>query len=676
MDRTTTEQSNPKSARIDEFEAIDIVRLMNDEDASVAGAVSKAETQIAAAIELIAQRLSAGGRLFYLGAGTSGRLGVLDASECPPTFNTPPEMVVGVIAGGSAALTRAIEAAEDRADLAVTDLRAHSFSARDVLVGIATSGRTPYVLAGLRFAHELGAPTIGITCNEDSELRSAADLTIAVVVGPEIISGSTRLKAGTATKMVLNLLSTGAMILMGKTFGNLMVDLRASNSKLLARSVRIVQTITGLTPDEAKQQLRACGGELKTTIVSQLRQISAESARDCLRRAAGKLRTALAIEITSSADAAMASASADSSRRLDADKLLIGVDGGGSKTVAWLAHEQVGESRSAATDFNVIGIGASGPSNIHVAGFEAAMQSIRRAIDEAFAHANISARQVHSICLSLAGAGRADERTRIGQWATDEQIAGNVFVATDAEAIAAAARLEHKDRTQNNFAVNPRPHGRGLGRRSTKPGSYFACDPYVGNEIGNNNQVVLISGTGSLAWGINGTGQTARAGGWGPLLGDQGSGYAIGLAGLRNACRQFDRDRGQSELLDALLQSLGLNSVEALIEWAYRADTSRQNIARLAEVVFRAAKNDGATAQIIDAAARSLTELAAVVAQKLSFSSGEFSLSLSGGVFQNQSDFGQTVAHKMSELGVHPCSIYVVRNPVLGAVALRKKGQV
>jgi N-acetylmuramic acid 6-phosphate etherase len=289
-----TEARNPASERIDTLLPLEIVRLMNAEDARVPEAVGREAEPIARAVEVIAQRLRAGGRLVYIGAGTSGRLGVLDASECPPTFSTPPEMVVGLIAGGPGALTRAVEGAEDHPEQAVIDLKAIGLSGADVLVGIATSGRTPYVIGGLKYARELGAFAIGLACNDGSALAGVADLMITPVVGPEVLSGSTRLKAGTATKLVLNMLTTGAMVLLGKTYGNLMVDLKATNTKLVERTRRMVAALTGLSEEAAERKLAECDGELKTAVVAHERGVSADEARDLLVQAGGQLRGALA----------------------------------------------------------------------------------------------------------------------------------------------------------------------------------------------------------------------------------------------------------------------------------------------------------------------------------------------------------------------------------------------
>lgn len=286
----TTESVNPATAEIDALSSLEIVRLINAEDAKIAAAVAAQAEPIATAIDWITLALSGGGRLIYIGAGTSGRLGVLDASECPPTFNTDPRQVVGVIAGGPPALTRAIEGAEDAPDQAVEDLQQVGLTRDDCLVGIATSGRTPYVIGGLEYARQCQIRTIGVTCNAGAQLSRSCDLVIAPIVGPEVINGSTRMKAGTATKMVLNMLTTGAMVRLGKTYGNFMVDLRATNSKLVARSRRIVAQLTDLDESAAAALLERCDGEVKTAIVMQRRQVDAVEARRLLSAADGHLR--------------------------------------------------------------------------------------------------------------------------------------------------------------------------------------------------------------------------------------------------------------------------------------------------------------------------------------------------------------------------------------------------
>src|SRR4051794_7055579 len=278
-DHLLTESRNPRSEAIDKLTACEIVTLMNSEDAAVVEAIRVEAGAIAQAVEWTADRFRRGGRLIYVGAGTSGRLGVLDAAECPPTFGTPPEMVLGLIAGGAAALVRSVEGAEDDAAAARTAVESLRVDAKDVVVGIAASGTTPYVHAALTRSHALGARTALVSCsNPPYQLEGICDVFITVLVGPEIVTGSTRMKAGTATKLVLNTLTTGAMIRLGKTYGNLMVDLRAWNEKLVDRSQRIVMETTGLDRGAAREVIAAADGRVKTAIVMARRGVNKDEA--------------------------------------------------------------------------------------------------------------------------------------------------------------------------------------------------------------------------------------------------------------------------------------------------------------------------------------------------------------------------------------------------------------
>lgn len=288
-----TEKVNPATTEIDRMSALEMVQVINAEDAKVAEAIKQELPHIARAIEGIAERLRRGGRLIYVGAGTSGRLGVLDAAECPPTFNVPPDLVIGLLAGGPIAQARAQEDQEDSFEAGESDVAGLNLTADDVVVGIAASGRTPYALGAVACANSRGALTIGIACNRDTPLEALASIMIAPVVGPEVITGSTRLKAGTAQKMVLNMLSTGSMILLGKTFGNLMVDVQATNLKLHQRALTIVQTVTGLEREAAEELLRASGGEVKTAIVLGKRDLTPEQARERLAAHGNVLRATL-----------------------------------------------------------------------------------------------------------------------------------------------------------------------------------------------------------------------------------------------------------------------------------------------------------------------------------------------------------------------------------------------
>lgn len=294
VDPRLTERRNPRSVNIDLASPLEIVDLMNSEDRTVADAVATQREQVARAIELAELAFRSGGRLIYLGAGTSGRLGVLDAAECPPTFGSDPEMVEGIIAGGDAALTRAAEGAEDLAEGARADLDAVEISAKDFVLGIAASGTTTYVRAGLEHANTLGATTGILACSPPApELLESVDVAIVPLTGPEVITGSTRLKAGTATKMVLNMISTGAMVRIGKTYGNLMVDLRATNAKLRDRSERLLVEICGVEREEAQAMLLASGGSVKTAIVMQKRALDRPEAEARLAAAHGHLRVVL-----------------------------------------------------------------------------------------------------------------------------------------------------------------------------------------------------------------------------------------------------------------------------------------------------------------------------------------------------------------------------------------------
>ncbi|MFI8088340.1 N-acetylmuramic acid 6-phosphate etherase [Streptomyces sp. NPDC086080] len=294
LESLTTEAHRPELADVDRLPTVEIARLMNREDASVAGAVAGQVPLIAAAIDAVAARMARGGRLVYAGAGTAGRLGVLDASECPPTFNTDPARVVGLIAGGPDAMVTSVEGAEDSRELAESDLAALKLTADDTVVGISASGRTPYAIGAVAYARAHGALTVGLACNRGSALAAAAEHGIEVVVGPEFLTGSTRLKAGTAQKLVLNMLSTITMIRLGKTYGNLMVDVRASNEKLHARSRRIVAQVTGADNEAVERALSATDGEVKNAILVLLAGVDGPTATRLLAESDGHLREALA----------------------------------------------------------------------------------------------------------------------------------------------------------------------------------------------------------------------------------------------------------------------------------------------------------------------------------------------------------------------------------------------
>lgn len=293
LTKLTTEQRNPKTMELDSFSPIEIARVMNEENTNVIKAIDEVLPQVASAIEWAGEALNAGGRIIYMGAGTSGRLGVLDAVECPPTFGVSYDTVVGLIAGGEGAFVKAAEGAEDNAEAGAADLAALELESRDIVIGIAASGRTPYVIGGLRYANEAGCRTVAIACNKDSAVGAEAQLAIEPVTGPEVLTGSTRLKAGTAQKLVLNMISTGSMVAAGKVYQNLMVDVKQSNEKLRVRAQNIVMMATECTREQAAEALEACDNHVKGAIAMLLLDCDATAAEAALDEAHGHVRAAV-----------------------------------------------------------------------------------------------------------------------------------------------------------------------------------------------------------------------------------------------------------------------------------------------------------------------------------------------------------------------------------------------
>jgi N-acetylmuramic acid 6-phosphate etherase len=610
MDHLETEARNPASTRLDEMTALELVRLMNAEDDRIPAVVAGQAEAIARAIEVIAARLREGGRLIYLGAGTSGRLGVLDAAECPPTFSTPPGLVLGLIAGGTAALTLAVEGAEDHPELAEKDLADVSLGPGDVVVGIATSGRTPYVLGGMAYARRLHAFTIGLSCSSAAELTGAVDLAIVPVVGPEVLSGSTRLKAATATKLILNMLTTGAMVLLGKTYGNLMVDLKATNSKLRARTNRIIRLLTGLSVEKAGAVLDRSGGELKTALVVQLAGLTPAQARERLQEVGGQVRRAL--------ETASPTASALPNLGTAAD-LVLGIDGGGSHTVALLAR---------APDGSVLARGEAGPSNRHTVGSERALQALDDAVRAAFVAAGLPRGTVKAACLGLAGAGREEDREIIRAWARRIGLAGAVRVMTDADLLLAAGT----------------PEGWG---------------------------VAVVSGTGSITWARSSEGKSSRAGGWGPLLGDEGSGYALAVAGLRAVAQAEDGRTGPTILRERLLSRMGLRRPQDLIPALSGGPLDRPALSVLAPVVLAAAEEGDAVAMAIrQQGARLLAQTVAAAVRAQGWQKTPFPLAVAGSTLVAGDAYRQFLLDEVKALHLSPHPVCLVCDPAQGALRI------
>ncbi len=615
LDHLTTEGQNPDSEALDCLSTLEIVRLMNAEDSRVAKAVGQIAESIAQAIDVITERLAGGGRLIYIGAGTSGRLGVLDAAECPPTFNSPPWQVVGLIAGGAAALTRAVEGAEDHPEFALADLKRVDFSDRDVLVGIATSGRTPYVIGGLEHAKVVGASAIGLTCNDQTDLSRVADLTLAPILGPEIISGSTRLKAGTATKLVLNMLSTGAMVKLGKVYGNLMVDLQTTNKKLADRCLRILTALTGLPRNQSEALLKQCDGDVKTSVVVHQRGVSPTAARQLLEQSFGNLRDALTGDNTIQLR----------EPSVDEPSMVMGVDGGGSKTLAWLID-------TASDTQTPVGVGESGPSNPLAVGWHTALANIDLALNRAFTDAGISRKQVAAACLAIAGTGRDIERQRFEVWAEQRRIAERMLVTHDAHPVLAAG---------------------------TSSGAGIA----------------IISGTGSIAFGQNPQGTIARAGGWGQMFGDDGSGYVIAHAALHAIACAHDGVGPATRLTSDLLQAFNVSTVMDFRECVSADVMDAKRLASLAPLVITAAdEGDNVACGIIEEAARGLSALVLAVHRQLQHQSDSHpvELALSGGILINSERLRERMLELIAREGLRAKHMGIVDKPVQGAVKLAR----
>ncbi|MGL6075662.1 MAG: N-acetylmuramic acid 6-phosphate etherase [Fimbriiglobus sp.] len=610
-----TEARNPASTRLDELTSVELVSLMNREDASIAGVIATQSQVIAQAIDAIATRLSQGGRLIYMGAGTSGRLGVVDASECPPTFQSPPEQVIGLIAGGPGAMFQAVEGAEDSPALGEQDLQALNLTPGDVVCGIAGSGRTPYVLGGMAYARKVGALTVGVMCNNESELEKAVDLPVVAVTGPEILSGSTRLKAGTATKLILNMFTTGAMVRMGKTFGNLMVDMRASNHKLKIRANRIVRTITNTTTEEAEALLSASGGEVKTAIIMHLTKLDVADAREKLAECGGRIG-----QVLGALGQAKPTETNISEKPYRAD-LVIGIDGGGTNTVALLAEAATG---------NVLGRGAAGPSNIQSVGVERGLQALNECIERAFLAAGLPVSEVGAIALGLAGIDRQEGHDVINGWATRERIARKLQIANDATLLLAAGT----------------PEGWGI---------------------------AVIAGTGSIAFVRDEAGNVGRCGGWGYVLGDEGSAYMIALRGLQAACRAADRMTEPTTLLKRFLTRMNLATPPDLIPAVYRGPWDRAAIASLAPIVFEAAQQgDGIASAIVksEASELALTTAAAVRNANLSYFAP---LALAGGVLLGSELYRNLFMESLAIQGILPVCTNLVKDPAYGALVLAQR---
>lgn len=604
MDHLVTELKNIKSNDLDLLSSRELVLLMCDEDSQIPRVIAEQSEVIASVIDAIVSRMRQGGRLIYCGAGTSGRLGVLDASECPPTFSVPPGLVVGLIAGGEKALRTAVEGAEDNPGLGAKDLEQISLTANDCVVGIASSGRTPYVMGALEFAKSIGAFTVALSCINNAIINQHAEIPISLVVGPEIITGSTRLKAGTATKLVLNMISTGVMVALGKTLGNLMVDLRASNVKLKARANRIVREVTGMGEQEAAKILVECSGEVKTAIVSHEMNIDPDVARSLLTQNNGIVRKVLSGKsITPSIDS----------------NLMIGLDGGGTKTVAVLA-------RGGKKDFSIIGRGVSSASNPRVVGFDNAICAINDAVRHAFTDAKIPVLKPGLLVAGISGAGREEEKNILHKGISN--LAKKVVITTDASLVLEEGLME------------------GWG-------------------------IAVISGTGSMVLGKNQQGESFRSGGWGNILGDEGSAYALGMGALKLVTQIADGRKKTSLLNEKILANLQITHAQEIVAMFSGKKLEKARIAGLAiEVLHAQEQGDQNAAGLINEQAGLLSACVVAVYNQMKIKDEMVPLTLAGSLLCKSDEYRRIFFEHLSNANIKVGMLTLVHEPALGALRL------
>lgn len=618
-----TEARNPDSEDLDELTTLELAQRFNRADASVAGVVAGQLPEIARAIDLIAERMGRGGRLIYMGAGTSGRLGVLDASECPPTFGASPEQVVGVIAGGETALTRSMEGVEDDQEAGAQAVRTLQVNDLDSVMGISASGRNRYLLGALAEAAQRGALVISLVCASSAPIEAFAQVRIAPITGPEVITGSTRLKAGTAQKMILNMISTGVMVRLGKTYGNLMVSVPPANLKLRRRGQRIVSQATGLPEEKAQAVLQSCSGEVSTAIVSVLAEVSPSEARLRLQRAGGSVRRALQDE--QGAQGFSASTGYE-------QPLVLGIDGGQTGTRGLLVT----------TGGQVLGEAAGGPIlHLAAAGSQATFtRSLAELVRKVWEAAGLPPQPLTAAGLGLTGVapGSGDP--------------GAMPQSREAEL---AAELFQRLVTAGTIAVQSDAFIALKGAHAGQPG------------------VVINAGTGTIVLGTDASGRVERCGGWGWLLGDEGSASAIGRQALQSVARAWDGAGPQTNLVEAAKEYFQIATIPEMKRLVIDPGFGARGFGRFAPWVARAAgEGDTVARQIIQEAGLALAQATVVVLRKLDFAPSPAPVAPVGGAFNHVPGLKEVfLEHLWRE--VTPAEVEVrdrLLPPVMGAVLL------
>ncbi|PVH80206.1 putative glucokinase regulator family protein [Cadophora sp. DSE1049] len=644
LDGLQTESRNASSSDIDKVSAYELCKIINNEDATVAAAVGNCLTVIAEAIDALAKRVRQGGKVIYVGAGTSGRLGVVDASEIPPTYSAPSEQFVALIAGGDAALRYAQEGTEDDVVAAERDLKALNMDGNlDSLIGIAASGRTPYVLRCLSFAKSLGCVTVGVACCEPSAISKGGnvDHMISLVTGPEVVTGSTRMKAGTGTKMALNMLSTGIMIKVGKTYGNMMIDVKSSNLKLQQRSKNIIRTICGekspSSDKELESFLAACSGSVKLAVATILLETSIPEAKRRLDKAGGVLADVLQ------------NPQPQHSEPVTIGDYVLCVDGGGSKCGAVVLGRN-GE----------LGQGEAGECNVSNVGFDTAVSSIslaiQRAVDSCSGIQGIPFKSIpfRAVWIGLAGYDRPNIANHINP------LLVNLFHPD--------VRTKFKISNDIELLANT-----------------------VSEKNGVDSVVVLVAGTGSIAMSFERKDgrleRTGRSGGWGHLLGDDGSGYGIGRQALRLALELADeinlkKRNGQTQicadpLVPKIFEHFGLKYSQKppihLLNEILSSDSSSQEalkrtkrIAEVAKVVVDSSSSSKKAMELLKEGSKSLVRMLSSLVVNQELDTSKISLVLAGGLLQSEV-YQKILLKELASAGIDFGDIQAVQQPALVA---------
>ncbi|OMH83833.1 N-acetylmuramic acid 6-phosphate etherase [Zancudomyces culisetae] len=601
LSKLRTESRNPQSMGIDTMSTKEMLTLLNNQDKTVPFAVESVLDDIIRAVDGIAERMAKGGRLLYFGAGTSGRLGVLDASECPPTYSTHPDQVVGVMAGGDEAIRSAKENVEDSVETGRADCAALNIRDVDTVVGIAASGRTPYVIGALDYAREQGALTIGLSTNSYSMLKEHSDILLSPDVGPEVVTGSTRMKSGTAQKLVLNMLSTGAMIKLGKTYSNLMVDFRPTNEKLRMRAPKIVREITNVSQEEALDVLSKCDGEVKVAIMSILAKVDPEKARNLLASNGGVLARAIG--------AARAANSTDTEHPVP---VLMVTDGGGTNTRVLLLK----------LDGEVIGEGIVGSTNNSTVSIDVIVSRIEEAVAKAKGERRDLA--IKKCWLGLAGMGEQTKRRELAEKL--KHLAPEVTITSDVELFSSSLPKS----TADSLSVS------------------------------------VIAGTGSSVLGALANGGIDVCGGWGPVLGDQGSGNALGTACIKAVSMDLEKAGPSTKMTDAVCAKWNAKKRLEFVNFirSMTPEAQRIEISSLSKIVLECAyeQHDEIALKIVETEARCLANFIIALLKRNNAKSTD--LALAGSVIVRSQQYRDTVLGHVRDAGFVINSCLLVDRPV------------